>query len=329
MDVVEIDGSYGEGGGQILRTAVSLSAVTGKGLRMYNIRANRDRQGLRMQHLTAVKALAEISNAEVEGLRLGSMEITFRPRRIKGGEYTFDIKTAGSTTLLLQALLPALIFADSRTVVDIIGGTHVPKSPTYEEVCHVFLPIVRSMGVDAHVSIKRYGFYPKGGGRITLVVNPVNSLKNINITRVYDENVKGLIIISKTLPSHIAEREKNEIIEFFGDGVTGVEITEVDTYSPGNAVILLSENRGVHSLGRVGRPAEVVAFDACTRMRDEMGSPVDRHTTDQLLVYMALAKGVSVVKTSKVTLHAKTNARVIEKFLDRRFFETENTIECR
>jgi len=169
--LVEIDGSMGEGGGQILRTALALSAITGKPMRVYNIRARRDNPGLRPQHLTAVKAIAQICNARVKGAEVGSMTLEFYPSAIKGGSYTFDVGTAGSVPLVLQALLPVLAFADKPVTVKIRGGTDVPMAPTIDYVREVLARLTETLGYSFTIKVERRGHYPKGGGMVTVTVD--------------------------------------------------------------------------------------------------------------------------------------------------------------
>ena len=202
MRVVEIDGSMGEGGGQILRYSLSLSALTLKPVRIYNIRAKRSNPGLRPQHLTAVKALATITNAHVEGDRVGSMEIYFEPRRRRPGSYRFDIGTAGSISLVIQAILPTLLFSGGYTRVDITGGTDVSWSPPIDYMRYVFLHNLSLFGARVSIKLIRRGHYPRGGGRVILEVEPVKDYLNaINYQLMWlrDKHVVLLNILSRKL----------------------------------------------------------------------------------------------------------------------------------
>ncbi len=324
--MIEIDGSYGEGGGQILRTALSMSVMTGQPVRIYNIRKNRPKKGLQMQHLAAVRALKQVSNADVEGVSLGSEEVVFRPGTVRPGSYHFDIKTAGSTVLLTQAVLPALLFAGRRSNITVEGGTHVPFSPTYEEYAYAFLPVLEMMGAHVEPRILRYGFYPRGGGRITSIIEPVKELKGVILDRPIEEKTNVSIIIGG-LPEHVAKRERAVILKHYPDA--NIKINRVDSLSPGNAVIFHRFGLGIHSLGRRGKPAEEVAEEVCKEYEREKMYPVDKHTADQVMLYMALAKERSRIITSEITQHAKTHAWIIEQFTDRKFYITDNKIECR
>ena len=205
--MMEVDGSIGEGGGQILRTSVALSALTQKPIIVKNIRAKRDKPGLRNQHMTAIKGVAAIVDADVDGLELGSSEITFAPKRWKGGEFTFDIGTAGSTTLVLQALLPVLAFSKRHSNVTLIGGTNNPMAPQIDYFIHVLNPVLSRMGFTYELTLVRRGFYPRGGGLITVSVEPISSIEPINIVEVGSlDSIHG-ISHSTRLPKHVAYRQ--------------------------------------------------------------------------------------------------------------------------
>ena len=213
--IFEIDGSYGEGGGQILRTTLALSTLLLKPVKVFNIRVKRSNPGLQAQHLTGVKALAELCNAEVFGAFKGSKELIFKPRERRCGKFRFDIGTAGSISLVIQAILPALVFAPCKTIVEITGGTDVAWSPPIDYVRFVLLPILSKMGVKADVKIIRRGHYPRGGGHVILIVEPVeNKLKPIN--EIEFGNIKEIRGISHCvkLPKHVAERQAKSAKEF-------------------------------------------------------------------------------------------------------------------
>ncbi|MGE5892852.1 MAG: RNA 3'-terminal phosphate cyclase, partial [bacterium] len=205
--MIEIDGSSGEGGGQILRTALGLSAALQKPFRIFNIRINRKKPGLMPQHLMAVRAMKIISGATVTGDSPGSMELMFRPARVKPGAYTFDIGTAGSTSLLLQALLPPLVFADESSSLVLKGGTHVPFSPPFHYISAVFLPVLNRLGIGLTAAIEHYGFYPQGGGSISVSISPQRNPRGLTMReRGVVREITGISGVGN-LPLTIAERQ--------------------------------------------------------------------------------------------------------------------------
>ncbi len=205
--MLRIDGSFGEGGGQILRTSLSLSMVTGRPFRIENIRARRERGGLLRQHLTAVRAAVEICDGQVEGASLGSTALTFKPGRVKSGDYHFAIGTAGSGTLVLQTVLPALMTADGRSRIVIEGGTHNQSAPPFHFLERAFLPLVRRMGPKVTVQLERYGFYPAGGGRFLAEIQPSGVLQPFDLAERGEIVSRGVTAIVANLPRHIALRE--------------------------------------------------------------------------------------------------------------------------
>lgn len=336
-EVVVIDGSYGEGGGQILRTSLALSALTQKPLRIERIRAGRSRPGLRPQHLTGVKAVQLITDAEVEGARIDSTSLLFRPRKLLYGNFTFDVSeerpSAGSITLIFQTVLPALLFAKHQSTLRIIrGGTHVPMSPPADYVQRVFLPMLSRMGACASFEVKRAGWFPKGGGEVHCKIETVaEALSPIELLE--RGSFKGITIVSaiSNLKRSIAERQASQAYKRLTTelGITSsavhVEIAELPSTGEGTMLFLLVEFEnavaGFSSLGEIGKPAERVADEAVDELRFYMRSdaPVDRRLCDQLVLYMALANGRSSIRTEKLTMHAHTNMWVIEQFLPVRF----------
>ncbi len=315
--MIGIDGSIGEGGGQVLRTALSLSCVLQKGVRISNIRAGRENPGLRAQHLTVCQLLAEISGAKMSGASLGSQEITFEPGSVKGGEFTFDIGTAGSCTLLLQAALPVLLSSEKECVLRIRGGTHVRGAPTYEYFSEVFLPAAQKFGAKCEAKLNREGFYPKGGGEIELRTFP-SKLKGTSFPLEEHISIR-YSIVSAGIPSHVAEREEEEVVrQFAGWNVSGGK-KMAQSPSPGNAVTLWSGCFGASCLGEVGKSAKKVAEEACKALLSEMkaGASVDSHLADQLLLYAALAEGKSSFSTAKFSQHLLTNAGVLRQMTGR------------
>jgi RNA 3'-terminal phosphate cyclase (ATP) len=314
--MIEIDGSHGEGGGQIIRTSLTLAAITKKEVKIVNIRAKRSNPGLQPQHLMACKAVRNVCRGTLEGAEIGSKELVFHPGEIIGGKYEFDIGTAGSVTLVAQTLIPILLNAKKESTVRIRGGTHVLKSPGYDYFENVFVPAIKEMGAQVKTKITRSGYYPKGGGEIELEIKPSKILGVASWPS--DERVKVIIRLGN-LPIRIAMREKKIFME---KDIEGIRIMEENTYSPGNAVTAWQGLRGAYVPGEIGKPAETVAKEVLDALEKEGGSDVDLHLADQLLIYAALAEGKTVYKTSSISEHFKTNAEIIGKFLDRRI-ETE------
>jgi len=219
--VIEIDGSFGEGGGQILRTAVALSCVTGKAVRIKKIRANRPKPGLAAQHLKGIEAAKIISGAEVEGLRLGSTEVIFRPGIVRGGEYRIDIGTAGSVTLIFQTILLPLLFAERESRVTVTGGTDVAWAPPVDYFKNVTLKALREMNAECQLQVLRRGYYPKGGGAVRLEVKP-SEMRGVIFERL-DEIVKG-VSHCQNLPEHVAVRQANSAREFLEERGIRAEI---------------------------------------------------------------------------------------------------------
>ncbi len=324
--MVEIDGSSGEGGGQIIRTALSLSVLSGRPFHIRNIRKNRLKPGLRAQHLAAVRALKAISDARVEGDALDSAELRFQPSRLKGGTYRFDIGTAGATTLILQTLLPPLIFADRESRLVLTGGTHVPISPPFDFIQHVFLPALAMSGVRASASIKIYGFYPRGGGEVEVRVRP--HLDGPLTALVFPEKkgvsrIKGVSAVAN-LPLSITERQKNSALGILRGTSAMGEIETRSVPSPGRGTFLFLKAEGAtcgagfSSIGIRGKRAESVGAEAAEALLSYVNDDgcLDPHLSDQIVLYLALAAGRSVFTTTRITSHLVTNMEVIKGFLD-------------
>ncbi|MBI5408254.1 MAG: RNA 3'-phosphate cyclase [Nitrospirae bacterium] len=325
MKTIEIDGSFGEGGGQILRTALSLSCITGNTLRLFNIRKARKKPGLMPQHLTCVNAISEICRAEVAGNEAGSAELTFTPGRIKSGDYFFDIKTAGSSSLVFQTLLPPLLWADKPSRITIKGGTHVPFSPPYNYIAEVFIPMLNRIGIKVEPSIIKYGFYPKGGGEVSFKIHPAGEIKGINlVSRGRLLSIKGLSAVSN-LPGHIAERQKISAIQNLSPLPAEIDILEAPSVGQGTFVFLKGEYEnvlsGFSSLGERGKRAEEVGKEAAYLFKDfhNTSACLDHNLADQLVIYLSLAKEGSAFTTSCITRHLITNLWVIERFLKIRY----------
>ena len=321
--VLRIDGSYGEGGGQILRTALALSAVLGRPVELVKIRAGRKRTGLQPQHLSCVKALAEITGAEVHGAELGSSRLHFVPGPISGGSRRFDVGTAGAVSLVFQAILAPLAFASMPSAVTLKGGTHVPWSPPASYISQVFLPMIERMGLTATWQVQRGGFYPKGGGEVWAAVQPLTRLSSIDLTnRGALLAIRGISAVAR-LPKGIAERQANRVRYRLADAghKIEIEITELDTACPGDSVFLWVEfeqaRAGFGALGERGKPAERVADEAADALLNFLAGDAvtDQHLADQVAGLMALANGRSVLTTTRVSQHLLTNLWTIQQFL--------------
>lgn len=314
--MIEVDGSFGEGGGQIVRTAAALSAVTGEPVRITRIRENRPNPGLSPQHVSAISALAMISEARTEGVRPGSVKMTFRPGEVKGGKFGIDIGTAGSITLLIQCLLPALVFADGPSTLTIRGGTDVKWSPTIDYLSMVALPAFAEFGVRSQLKCERRGYYPRGGGMVTLVIFPSN-LKRAELSAFPIEGAEGRSH-SSNLPEHVARRQSEAAIDVLDQAGIAARI-ECETSalpSTGSGITIWSGRKGASALGERGLLAEKVGRAAAEDLVAELGSKaaVDRHLADQLVPYLALAGGSYTAP--EVTRHASTNIWTATRFLD-------------
>lgn len=323
--MILIDGSFGEGGGQILRTALGLSLVTGQPFRIEKVRAGRKNPGLLRQHLTAVKAATKIGQAEVTGANLGSTQLTFTPGRIAHGDYQFAVGTAGSATLVLQTVLPALLISDEQsqqTHLTLEGGTHNPFAPPFDFLAKAFLPLLERMGARIEARLDRYGFYPAGGGRFEVSIKPAKRLEPIEL------NERGKILnrcataLVAHLPRSIAERELGVVHRKLSWPQKWMK-TESTTNSPGpgNIVTLEIESENATEVftgfGERSVAAEAVADQAVIAARRYLASDVavGEYLADQLLLPMAMARGGSFT-TVPPSRHTTTNIEIIRKFLD-------------
>ncbi|MEM2138096.1 MAG: RNA 3'-terminal phosphate cyclase [Candidatus Anstonellaceae archaeon] len=317
--MIEIDGSIGEGGGQVLRTALSVACVLQEKVRIYNIRAGREKPGLRAQHLTVCKLLGELTGAKMTGAALGSSEIIFEPEEISGGKFSFDIGTAGSCTLLLQAALPVMLHATGDCRLEITGGTHVRGAPTFEYFANVFLPATAMFGAKLEAKLERCGFYPQGGGKIAVKTTP-SAFSGCEIV-AHEHTEANYEIITSSLPPHVAEREEKKLRNALHDaGIRAAGKKEAVAAScAGNALAIWSSYLGVSVVGEAGKPAEKVAGDAAGAFVSEVksGASVDSHLADQLLVYAALAKGKTQYTAREFTQHLTTNAEVLRRMTER------------
>lgn len=323
--MIEIDGSYGEGGGQILRSAIALSAVTGKGVRITKIRANRPNPGLSHQHITAIKSVARICNAEVKGLVKGSRIVEFLPDEIKGGKFRFDVGTAGSVTLVLQACFLPSIFAKHSITLQITGGTDVKWSPPIDYFSNVFLRLLNRIGIDSNCTLIRRGYYPKGGGEIEVEIEPARELKSLCLKERGE--LKGIqgVVHASNLPEHIPKRIKYSVLKkFLGYEVELREGTE-KALSAGVGIVLWAEFEntvlGANCLGERGVPAEKVGesvSDDLLRLLNTKAT-LDNYAVDQILPYLPFCRESSEFLCLELSEHAKTNIWVIRQFVDAEF----------
>ncbi len=333
MDLIEIDGSYGEGGGQILRSAVAVSAITGRGVRIRNIRKNRPRPGLGIQHIKSIELAARMTGARVEGLAPGSTAITFMPGPITGGEYALDLGTAGSISLVLQSVAPIASYSPSPVKLHITGGTDVRWSPTIDYFRNVTLPALRLFGFKGDLQLVSRGYFPIGGGIVTAVIEPAR-LHGIRADVPLPPSVRGISACSR-LPPHVAKRQADAAKKYLeGMGIEVAEITQEvrKDRSTGSSIMLYSGYLGGSALGERGVPAEKVGAEAASILANEIesGAAVDPFMCDQLITFMALSEGPSVITTGSVTSHAVTNMWIMEKMTGRRFtVEKGRTVSIR
>lgn len=315
-----IDGSRGEGGGQVLRTALTLSLITGRPLRMIHIRAKRKKPGLMRQHLTAVRAAAAIGAAAVEGAGAGSQSLLFQPRAIEGGDYRFAIGTAGSCTLVLQTVLPALLAAGVEARLHLSGGTHNPLAPPADFLQRAYLPLLRRMGADIEMTVSRYGFYPAGGGELELRLKAGSRLRPLHLAERGELRQADVEALIAALPVHIAERELETVRRTLGWDPSRLRLRGIDnSQGPGNALVATIEHEHVTEVftafGEKGISAEKVAGKLCRQIKEylQRGAPVGPHLADQLLLPLAIAGGDFI--TAKPTQHTLTNLETINAFV--------------
>ncbi len=321
-----IDGSQGEGGGQMVRSALALALVTGRPCRIENIRAGRQKPGLRRQHLAAVEAAVHVGRAEVEGAWLGSRQLDFRPRDVRPGEFHLDVGTAGSTTLVTQTVLPALLTASGSARITVTGGTHNPLAPPFEFLAQAYLPLLERLGPLCRPRLVRPGFYPAGGGKIEVEVRPTARLGGLVIVERGPLVSRRLRATVARLPGHIAERECRTFLAESGwnDGCCEV-IERHDTAGPGNA--LVAELAFEHltevfcTLGRLGLRAEEVARRLWREVSAYLAAdaPVGPYLADQLMLPLGLSAwqgGGGEFRTTTISSHARTHADLLRRLLD-------------
>jgi len=324
--MIVIDGSTGEGGGQILRSSLSLSLATGTPFRIENIRAKRQKPGLLRQHLTAVNAAIEIGGGEADGATLASKTLTFTPGHVRAGVYKFTIGTAGSGTLVLQTILPALMTAGGTSHITIEGGTHNPMAPPFDFLKKSFLPVIARMGPKITADLSRYGFYPAGGGCFHVAVDPCERLTPIHSLERGEIVSRSSMAIIANLSRSIGRREIETVTKLLNWESQSSELVQTrDSVGPGNVIYVeIGTSSGLTQLfcgfGRLGASAEAVAAEAATAARSYLvsGAAVDEHLADQLLLPFALAGGGSFT-AEKLNSHARTNMDVITRFLPVQF----------
>jgi RNA 3'-terminal phosphate cyclase (ATP) len=321
MDLITIDGSQGEGGGQVLRTALALSLVTGRPFRIDRIRAGRPRPGLLRQHLTAVQAACEVSRARAMGADLGSLQLSFEPGPVRGGEYRFAVGTAGSATLVLQTVLVPLALAGTPSRLVLEGGTHNPFAPPFDFLARTFLPTFGRMGPGVEARLERHGFYPAGGGRFHVTVEPRPALAPISLAERSEPVSVSARAVVACLPEKIGVREIAVVRQRLGLAREACLVQRVaDSIGPGNVLVLSLESAGivevVTGFGEKAVSAERVADAACDQAVRylDAGVPVGEHLADQLLVPFGVAGG-GTFRTTRPSSHTETNARVVSAFL--------------
>jgi len=318
---ITIDGSEGEGGGQILRSALALSLATGRPFRAEHIRAGRKRPGLLRQHLTCVQLAARIGDAHVEGAELGSPILVFQPQGCRAGTYRVQVGSAGSTSLVVQSVLPALLHADGPSELVVEGGTHAQQAPPFEFLRDAWIPLIERTGASVGAELERPGFFPKGGGRLRVDATPAADPQPLELLeRGARREVAATALVAR-LPRHIGERELAVVAKRLGWQAKALHVEErEDSTGPGNALLLRVAHEHVTEVfaafGAVGVPAEAVARHACNAARDWMSAdvPVGEHLADQLMLPLALGAG-GVYRTNALTQHARTNLAVIRLFL--------------
>lgn len=327
--MLEIDGSQGEGGGQVLRTSLSLSAITGRPFQLTNIREKRSKAGLRPQHLTAVRAVAAICDAEVTGDTLDSLTLTFAPQsKPKGGDYTFDVaeasqkRSAGAVTLIMQAVLWPLLFADQPSHLVLRGGTFVPFSPPYHYMAEVARPAFARLGATFTTKLNTWGWNPSGGGEIEVDIEPIDHLEAVEewAVKLDDCQIANGVAAATNLRANIPQRMAKQAEKILNqDGVTtGISVIQERGRGPGSGFCVWTTQAGFSNLGRKGLSPQRVAETAVTELLDfmENGADTDKYLADQLLLPLALATGSSEFATDQLTSHTVTNADLLRQWLD-------------
>ncbi len=324
-NMLEIDGSHGEGGGQILRTSLTMSCITQRAIHITNIRANRSNPGLKAQHIMAAHSVRKICRGKLSNLEIGARELTFKPGKIVPGKYKFDVGTAGSVILVAQTIIPLLMFSNKKSKIEIIGGTHVMHTPTFDYFKYVFIRALHKIGFKGiDTMMKRPGYYPRGNGSIEIVIDPD---KNNPVKQNKDDWIsiseKAIIQISN-LPMHIAIREKKIFIQ---NEIEDVIINEDNGLDPGNAITYYKGYVGASILGKKGRRAEDVAKEVIQEVKNQIenGYTIDKHLGDQLMIYGIIGNGLNY--NCEITNHTKTNMHIINKFIENAISIEEGKID--
>jgi len=327
---IEIDGAQGEGGGQVLRSALTLSIITGRPIHVERIRAGREKPGLMRAHLTAVEAAAAVSGAEVEGAAVGSQRLSFAPGSIRSGIHAFSVGTAGSGTLVLQTILPALLLAPGPSRVTIEGGTHNPWAPTFDFLDRVYLPLVRRMGPAVNATLDRHGFFPAGGGQFRVDVEPCGGLAGIDLLERGEVVARRVRALVSNLPAGIGDREVRRVIGRLSWDPDCGRTDSVVAHGPGNVIAAEIESSGLTehftAFGRMGTSAERVADELARQVSDHLaaGAPVGCHLADQLLLLMGISAALpasagrargGAFRTGPLSRHTVTHIDVLRQFL--------------
>lgn len=323
--MIEIDGSKGEGGGQIVRSSLALAAVTGQPLRLFNIRSGRKTPGLLRQHLAGVRAMGKICGADVTGAQLGDNQLTFTPGRPQGGHYSFEVGSAGSAVLVAQTVLPALLHAENSSTVTIGGGTHAAWAPPFDFFQRCFLPALSKMGASVSAEIESYGFYPAGGGKLTLNVDPIRKWRGLSLNERRGRLEPSVLALVAQIPVSVAERECDVIRRKMEWPKSAFESRSVEqSGGPGNVVMIECGFEDTRELfigfGKKGVKAERVARGVLKEAKQFLtsGVPVGMYLADQLLLPMGIAASHgfhSEILTSSLTLHSQTHIDVLKQFL--------------
>jgi RNA 3'-terminal phosphate cyclase (ATP) len=333
--LIEIDGSLGEGGGSIIRISSALSAITSQPIHISNIRANRSKTGFAAQHLNAVISASQISQAISKGLVIGSPDLKFHPKKLIGGKFSLDVKTAGSVGLILQTFMIIAPFASKKSTIDIMGGTDVRGAPSIEYIKHVTLPILQKMGYNAKINLIKRGHYPRGGGMVTATIYPLKKIKPLNLLKSEIDSIKG-ISHATNLPRHVAERQALAAEKIFKNNGFEVDI-EIEHSSSnmgmGSGIVLWARGNtriGSSELGKPSKSAEKVGMHAAENLiaTIKTGSALDEHMGDQIVPYMALSRN-SQIGLSKLTMHTLTNLHIVKKFIDKKFQITPKSVDNR
>jgi len=332
MPIIEVDGSTGEGGGQILRTSISLSIATNTPVHIFNIRSKRPNPGIQPQHYMAIKAAASLSDAELVNVKLSSESIFFKPKKVSDKVSRIDIGTAGSIPLVLQTLVPCLVTSKLQCPIELIGGTDVKWSPTIDYIKYVFSPLLKDIGIKLYLEIKKRGYYPKGGGKVIFAVENMSFPKILKFNKISKEVV--VRSICSNLPKNVAERQASTALNILQKSefylITNTFISNEAALSPGTSILIYSINEsgpyiGSDLIGEKGKPAEKVGEEAALSFLNEFSSfpDLDSHLSDMIIPFLFLSPYPSKIKISKITRHLETNLFVSSLFIKRGYSFTK------